>query len=101
MQLLRNQAELGDDPVQQAALGDVLQVAAQVAHDAASIALQPFPCLAHALALFGMDMTADHQRKPRGKSGVGLPQIHLGLLRQRRQLIARPLTKPGVRRVRA
>ena len=47
----------------------------------------------------GERVAADLQRKSWGKSGVGLPQIHPSLLRQHRQLIARPLVKPGVRRI--
>jgi len=74
-------------------------VGAQVAHDAASIALQHFQCLAHVLELFGMGTATDLQGKPRGKPRVGLPQIHPGFLRQRHQLITPPLVKSGVRRV--
>jgi hypothetical protein len=99
MQQLRHEGELGDDAIPQVACGDVLQMAAQIAHDPASIALQLFQCLAHAIELFGMGIAADLQREPRGKSGVGLPQFHPGLLRQGGQLLARPLVKPGVRRI--
>ena len=46
-----------------------------------------------------MGIATNLQRKPRGKSGVGLPQIHPSFLCQFRQLTARPLVKPGVRRI--
>ena len=74
-------------------------MAAQVAHDPARVAFEPFQCLTHALKLLGMGIAANLQRKPRGKAGVGLPQIHPSFLCQDRQLTARPLVKPGVRRI--
>lgn len=46
-----------------------------------------------------MGMAADLQPKPRGKSGLGLTQIHPGRLRQRHQLITPPLVRLGVRRI--
>jgi hypothetical protein len=49
------------------------------------------------LNCYGMGIATDLQRKPRGKSGVGLPQIHPSLLCQFRQLTARPHVKPVVR----
>ena len=97
VQQVRHKGELGDDAIPQAALGDILQMAAQVAHDPAGIAFQLFQRLAHALELLGMGIAAHLQRQSRCKARVGLPQLHPGLLRQRHQLIARPLVKPGVR----
>ena len=47
-----------------------------------------------------MGIAANLQRQSRGKPGIGLPQLHPGLLRQRHQLIPRPLIKPGVRGIR-
>ena len=72
-------------------------MAAQVAHDTARIALQPFQCFAHGFELHGIGIATNLQRKPRGKSGVGLPQIHPGRLCQFRELTARTLVQPGVR----
>lgn len=99
VQQLRDQGELRDDPAAQIILGDVLQVAAQIAHDTAGIALQSFQCLAHALELLGMGVAAHLQRQPRPQAGIGLPQLHASLLRQGDQLFPRPLVKSGVRRI--
>lgn len=44
-----------------------------------------------------MGVATHLQREPRGEPGVGLPQLHPGLLRQRHQLLPRPLVEPGVR----
>ena len=46
VQQMGDQGELHDDSVPQGAFGDVLQVAMQVAHYPASVALQLFQCLA-------------------------------------------------------
>ena len=73
VQQLRDQGELRDDPVPQTALGDDLQVAAQITHDAAGVALQSFQCLAHALELLCMGVAAHLQRQPRRQAGIGLP----------------------------
>ena len=54
VQELRDQGELGNDAIPQAALGDILQMAPQVAHDPAGVALQLFQRFAHALELSGM-----------------------------------------------
>ena len=97
VQELRDQGELGDDPVPQA--GDILQMAPQVAHDPAGVALQLFQCLAHAPELPGMGVAADLQRQSGREAGIGLPQLHPGLLRQSHQLIPRALVEPGVRRM--
>lgn len=59
MQRLRHRGEFGGDPFPQAALRDVLQVAAQVTYDAARIPLQPFQCFSHTLELLGMGMSAN------------------------------------------
>ena len=99
VQQLRDLCELGDDPMPQVSFGDVIEVAAQIAHDTARIALQPFQCFAHALELLGMGIAANLQRQPRAKAGVGLTQLLPGLLRQRHQLIARPLVKAGICRM--
>lgn len=74
-------------------------MAAQVAHAAARIALHLFQCLAHASELRGMGIATNLQRKSRGKSVVGLSQVYPSLLWQFRQLTARLLVKPGVRRI--
>ena len=99
VQELRDQSELANNAIPQAALGEVLDVAAQIAHDVASIAFQPFQCLAHALELLGVGVTANLQRQSRGEAGIGLPQLHPCFLRQGDQLMPRPLIKPGVRRI--
>jgi hypothetical protein len=44
-------------------------------------------------------IAADPVARASGKSRVGLPQIHPNLLCQFRQLTARALVKPGVRRI--
>lgn len=51
-------------------------MAAQVAHDAARIALRPFQCLAHAFELLGMGIATNLQRKPRGKGGDKIYALH-------------------------
>ena len=66
MQEVRDQSGLGDDPLPQAALRDVVEMPTQVAQNPASIALELFQRLAHALELPGMGVAAHLQRETRG-----------------------------------
>ena len=97
MQQVRDEGELGRHPIAQRSSRDVTQVAAQVAHDPAGIALQRLQSLAHAPELLGMGIAADLQCQSRSEAGIGLAQLHPGLLRQSCQLLPRPLVKPGIR----
>lgn len=99
-QQLRDEGELGDDPVAQRSGGDVVEVTAQVAHDSAGVTLQRLQCLAHPPKRPGMSMAANLQRQPGRQACIALAQLHPGLPRQRRQLRPRPLIKPGVGGVR-
>ncbi len=71
----------------------------QVAQDPTRITLQIFQRLAHALELLCMGVATRLHRETRGDTGIGFPQLHPSLLRQRHQLVTRTLVKLGIRRV--
>ena len=96
VQQVRDAGELGDDPVAQGSCGDIVEVTAQVANDPAGVTFKRLQCLAHPPKLFGMSMAAHSHRQPRGQTGIGLAQLHPGLLRKGHQLRPRPYVKQGV-----
>ena len=94
-----DQPELVENPVAQGPVGDFVEVAAQVAHDAARVTLELSQGLAHAAELAGMGIAAHLHGQPGREPIVALPQLDPGLCRQGNQLAARLLVEPGVRRM--
>jgi hypothetical protein len=80
----------------QAPLRDVLEPAAQVAHDPAGVALQRAQRLAHPLELAGVGVAADLGRQTRRQARVALAQLHPSLRGECHKLLPRLLVEPGV-----
>jgi hypothetical protein len=62
VQKLRDQGELGDDPVPQASRRNIIEMVVQVPQHTTCSALDPFQCFARALELLAMGVTAHLQR---------------------------------------
>ena len=95
----RDEDELVQDPLAQWSCGDLVELAAQVPQNAASVALEPPQRLAHALELPGMSIAAHPCRQPGSETRVALPQAYACLSGELHQLRSRPLVEPRVGRV--
>lgn len=82
------------DPLPQGRVRDAGQLALDVAHHTARIALQPPQGLAHPLELPGMGIASDLARQPRRQPGVALAQRQARRLRQRHHAPARLFVEP-------
>ncbi len=95
----RGQDQHVEDALPQRPLRDVLESAAQVAHDPAGVALEPCAAPCASLELTGVGVPAGLRRQPRRQARIALPQLDPGLGGERHQLPPRRLVEPGVGRV--